>query len=224
MATLCWQKWQRKVGNREQSAIFVGSHDERAWQRRRVQLWVIIMTDHLILIANRRREIEAEIARLQSSIDSLQAELPELDAAERVLSRLSGQGGSPAGAQAAPQAAAGPEPVATTAKPEGTPTVPQMIVEALKDAAAKGQDGLTPAEMTAYIAQRWWPNVKGVAVSPIAWRMWSHNKKLVKEGSLYKLPPEHTEAAGQLFQEEPAASEPTKSAMRPVEPEPGGGT
>lgn len=138
------------------------------------------------LIAIRRREIQSEISRLSDRIRELQKELPELEVAERVMGRLAddGTGSGEEGSVAAPER---DEALAFVAKPPGTPTIPEMIFEALKDAASKGSPGLQPAGMTSFIAGRWWPEVPGVAVSPIAWRMWKRGQ-LVKDGPIYKLP------------------------------------
>jgi hypothetical protein len=162
------------------------------------------MSDTLTLIAARRREIEAEISRLSTAIDALRAELPDLEAAERVLGRLSGSGGTTPSTP--DQLAAAPEPQAPrdASKPPNTPTINDMIVEALRDASARGVPGLQPAAMTRFIARRWWPNVPGVAISPIAWRMWKNNK-LLKDGPVYMLP-ENTEAADLLSEAGSAAS------------------
>ena len=164
------------------------------------------------LIAARRREIEAEIAQLTGCINDLKAELPDLAAAERVIQRLSGQGANQPGVADAD---------AATSKPAGTPTIPVMIIDALKDARNRGLAGLKPKTMTAYIAKRWWPNVPSVAISPIAWRM-AKRGDLIKRGSLYKLPPRNTEAAD-LLSEAPAASDHQPPAQG-REAGPGGGT
>jgi hypothetical protein len=145
------------------------------------------MADTLALITARRREIEAEIKRLMAQINALRAELPDLDAAERVFGRLSGQGGTSLGAVKQLASTSEPEAGADTSKPPNTPTINEMIVEALQDAAGRGISGLQPAAMTRYIAAKWWPNVPSVAISPIAWRMWKNNQ-LEKDGPLYKLP------------------------------------
>jgi hypothetical protein len=79
-------------------------------------------------------------------------------------------------------------------KPGGLPTMPEMIVQALKVAQANGGVGLEPKDITAYIANRWWPTVKSESVGPIAWRMFSR-KELEKHGDLYTLP--HTNASAQ---------------------------
>jgi hypothetical protein len=163
------------------------------------------MTNPLALIASRRREIEAEITKLSAEIDALRAELPDLEAAERVLARL----GAPDAGQGRPVGELAPAPraetvAASTAKPPGTPTITDMILTALQDARSRGLRGLEPKEMTAFIAKRWWPNVPGVAISPIAWRM-AKQGNLTKDGSLYILP-QNTEAADLLSRAGSAAS------------------
>jgi hypothetical protein len=71
-------------------------------------------------------------------------------------------------------------------KPEGIPTMPEMIYEALRDAKAKGLKGLEPKDITAFIAAKWWPEVKINNVGPIAWRLYKSDK-LAKRQSKYRL-------------------------------------
>jgi len=161
-------------------------------------------TDAKTLIAAHRREIEAEIKRHSDRIDTLRADLADLDIAERVLGRLGGPGGTQAGQTGELAPPPGPETDASHIKPPNTPTIPDMISEALHDALRRGVPGLEPKEMTDYIAAKWWPNVPSVAVSPIAWRMWKRGD-LRKEDSIYRLP-ENTEAADLLTKAGSAAS------------------
>jgi hypothetical protein len=157
------------------------------------------MNETLAMIAARRREIETELARLSAQMDALKAELPDLEAAERVFGRFAGgRGGN---AQSATQSDARLD----ASKPPNTPTIADMIVTALLDARQRGLAGLEPKGMTDYIAKRWWPNVPGVAISPIAWRMWKVQNKLDKHGTLYALP-KNTEAADLLSPAGSAAS------------------
>ena len=176
------------------------------------------MSDPLTLIRARKQEIVAEITRLSAQLDALRAELPDLEAAERVLSRFSGGAGTPYSTTQQP--APTPEPEAGTSKPPNTPTISDMILEALRDAKSKGLAGLQPHGLTRYIAQKWWPNVPGVAISPIAWRM-AKRGDLRRDGHLYMLP-KNSEAADDPSRERlrPRIS----TALRPVEPAPGGGT
>jgi hypothetical protein len=72
--------------------------------------------------------------------------------------------------------------------------MPEMILEALKDAKAKGVRGLEPKDIAAYIASKWWPTVAINAVGPIAWRMYT-KEKLTKRNSRYFLPKATDETA-----------------------------
>jgi hypothetical protein len=72
-------------------------------------------------------------------------------------------------------------------KPANIPPMSEMIETAIKEAVGEGRKGMEPREMTEFIRNKWWPNVKGESVSPIAWRM-SKNGQLKKDGALYKLP------------------------------------
>ncbi|MFD1704825.1 hypothetical protein ACFSCV_17605 [Methylopila henanensis] len=139
-------------------------------------------TSPVALIKVRRFEVEREIAELTERLQSLKAELPELDVAERVLSRISGEAGHSVGH-------GDPTPPArsATTKPEGAPTVPEMILTLLKEARAEGRVGLEPREMVQRVARRWWPDVRTEAVGSIAWRMWKR-EQLRKDGPVYMLP------------------------------------
>ena len=72
-------------------------------------------------------------------------------------------------------------------KPDGTPTMPDMIFEALQDGQIHGRKGLEPKDIALYIAGRWWPDVTINSVGPIAWRMYKQGR-LTKRGSKYFLP------------------------------------
>jgi hypothetical protein len=97
-------------------------------------------------------------------IAELAGEQDELEIAERVFAKLSGEtapGEGPRG------------------KPAGTPPMPEMITEALGHYAALGRPHQRPAEILAYIRGKWWPEAHATDVGPIAWRMWNRDQ-LVK--------------------------------------------
>lgn len=176
------------------------------------------------LISDREKQIEGEIARHQQSIVELRAEKAELETAKRVLARLglsATPGQSPIGRALEK---AGHEHYEdqrdSPGKPEGIPTVPAMIRNVLKNALHV--KGLEPKDITARIATLWWPDVKSEVVSSIAWRMWKRGD-LEKEGSLYRLPQENKAADANSGRESSAALD-SETALRPVEPVPGGGT
>ncbi len=135
------------------------------------------------LIANRRSEIERQLSELAMLTGRLREELKELEMAERVLARLSGEARASTGeGEATSSHRAG------TTKPEGTPTVPEMILTLLEEVKDhERRPGLEPKEMVQKVAERWWPEVKPEAIGSIAWRMWKR-KQLRKEGSIYMLP------------------------------------
>jgi hypothetical protein len=172
--------------------------------------------DPINLIAIRRREVEQEIAVLSSRIDQLRQELPRLTVAEEVMGRLTGRAGEKAGAADESVAAAG-----SGGKPDGTPTITDMILRVVIEAFQGGLTaGLQPKEMTRRIRGKWWPDARGSQISSIAWRL-EKRGLLVKDGPRYKLAPKHVETAVALTKESSAAS---WSSTRPVEAAPGGGT
>jgi hypothetical protein len=139
----------------------------------------------LKLIQDKRRAISRQIVQQREVLTALEVQEHELEIAEKVLIALD--------AESEPELALLEPDVRLTAvdlvvgKPEGLPTMPEMILAALKDAKAKGQRGLEPKDMAAYIATKWWPGVPINAVGPIAWRMYSKDK-LTKRQARYFLP------------------------------------
>ncbi len=148
------------------------------------------------LIEGRRQEIASEISRLTTLVDSLQKELVDLDATERVLSRL-GRARSDAGLPSlAPRSEPRP-PEVTTRKPSGLPTVPAMILELLEDAAKSENPALTPTDITELIRLKWWPEASALIIRPTIWRMWQSGKIQKGSGGRYcSLPPVSLMATG----------------------------
>jgi hypothetical protein len=137
----------------------------------------------LKIVQHKRRVISQKIAEQHEILHALEAQERDLEVAERVLTALEAEDAEAEVAPAA-DAAVAAEPAG---KPEGIPTMPEMIVEALKDAKAKGQRGLEPKQMADFIAAKYWPTVTINAVGPIAWRMYS-KERLAKRQSRYFLP------------------------------------
>jgi hypothetical protein len=146
-------------------------------------------------IRARRAKIDFEIERQQQTIAAcetaiadLMAKKDELDIAERVISEILVEEGILKKEPEATVAPADPENGVTNgAKPEGIPSIPDMITEAIRNAHARGDKGMEPIMMTAFIRARWWPGVSPEKVNPIAWRMWKRGQ-LSKNGSAYALP------------------------------------
>jgi hypothetical protein len=151
-------------------------------------------------IRARRAKIDSEIARQheiiaasEAAIAELRAKREDLDTAERVISEILIEEGIldrgdteivPPNAETAVET-----PPENGNKPEGIPSIPDMITEAVRDALERGDKGVEPVMMTAFIRARWWPGVSPEKVSPIAWRMWRRGQ-LTKKGSAYALPPQ----------------------------------
>jgi hypothetical protein len=67
-------------------------------------------------------------------------------------------------------------------KPQGIPTVPDMILRTLTSAG----DGLRPAQITNSIRREWWPDMPADRVATTIFRM-AHDGRLAKDGNRYKL-------------------------------------
>lgn len=155
----------------------------------------------LDLIEARQRDIAALIKDAEAKIAALQSEQRELEVVERVIIRLKGYAPSVTITDERPPKGK-PE---TAAKPPNTPTIPDMIFEALRVAYIREQKiGLGPKAITDYIAEKWWPNVKINAVGPVIWRMWKRGQltKPDPARSLYSLPKD-----GAPGSEEPSATD-----------------
>lgn len=144
--------------------------------------------DPISIITARRKNLESEVASIMLRLDAIKAEQAELAVAERVLSRLTGDA---RGSVSASGASAASSVIGTatgqSAKPEGIPTMPEMIVTVLQNEALAGSRHLEPKDILERIAERWWPTVASENVGPIAWRMWKQGK-LEKVGASYGLP------------------------------------
>jgi hypothetical protein len=138
----------------------------------------------LKMIQDKRRAISLQIVQQREVLNALEAQERDLETAERVLTSLEAEledvltvVDTTDATVITPQ----------TGKPEGIPTMPEMILEALRDARAKGLKGLEPKEITSFIAEKWWPTVTINSVGPIAWRMYDR-EQLAKRQSKYSLP------------------------------------
>lgn len=144
------------------------------------------MTQPLALINRRRAEIEKEIQQCRDRISALQAELPELEVAAKVISRLSGDDQGQPGVFEIEDGVQVPQ-IPPHSKPANIPTMPEMILDVLTAPSAAIYGGLEPSDIKELIAQKWWPDVRPDVVGPIAWRMWKRGQ-LEKNGAKYLLP------------------------------------
>lgn len=139
----------------------------------------------LDLLRARRFEIGTEVDKLTRHIEALEKEAQELEQAENVLLRLARHVGRELPPSSRDEIRARQEVLSeqalTAGKPEGIPTMPEMITMVLREHT----DGLEPKEIAAIIGKRWWPRVPVNAVGPIAWRMHKRSQ-LAKSGALYQ--------------------------------------
>jgi hypothetical protein len=150
----------------------------------------------LKLIQAKRRGIQSRLADARALVASLETQDSNLAIAEKVLIEIDADDIQLEFEVTEPTRESAPaanENLAT-GKPEGIPTMPEMIFEALRDAKERGIKGLEPKDMAAYIAGKWWPDVKINNVGPIAWRLYKSDK-LNKRQSKYRLPDDQTVAA-----------------------------
>lgn len=154
------------------------------------------MTDALATIRARMKIIQDDIRGLNAELNELMVEAKELTIAEKVLMRLHPEVD---GDDEEPERTPSGAPV----KPAGIPTMPEMIVDALR--SSTNPFGFSPKEIMEFIAAKYWPEVRSELVGPIAWRM-AKEGRLVKNGAFYSLP-QKNEAAGTPSQDAPTASE-----------------
>jgi hypothetical protein len=76
--------------------------------------------------------------------------------------------------------------VGGTPRPEGIPTVPQMVTLLLREAENAGQLGLTSAEIMQGIDREWWPGVSVNMVMPTVYRCISRKYWFEKQDKLIR--------------------------------------
>lgn len=171
------------------------------------------------LITNRRREVEAEIERLKISISEHEAELAELDTAERVMARLSGA------KWVAPSKANQQEP--TIVPPEVNKRerpLTDKIQIVLQEAHRRGLKGLEPKEIYENIIAKGW-SADVSAVRSTTWRIWKDGRlsKPDPDSPLYTVP-EREKATDLLSRREQSEAFDHQPEQQGREAGPGGGT
>jgi hypothetical protein len=148
----------------------------------------------LKMIQDKRRAISRQIVQQREILNALETQERELEIAERVLVSLDLESVPEIAPEAEPHMTLTAADLMVGGKPEGIPTMPDMIFEALKDAKARGLKGLEPKDIAAFIAAKWWPSVKINNVGPIAWRLYK-NERLTKRQAKYRLPDDFAETS-----------------------------
>jgi hypothetical protein len=134
-------------------------------------------------MAAQRAKEQAERARLDAEAAARAKEEEELAVAERVYARLAGKPVESLVSEETPERKSAPA-AGGTPRPEGIPTVPEMVTQLLLDAEQRGARGLKSSEIMAGIDSRWWPGVSVNHVMPTVYRCISRNYWFAKEGKL----------------------------------------
>ncbi len=114
------------------------------------------------------QKIEARQAEIKAQMDVLQAEHDENETALRVIARFSDANG------------AGKNVSTTgTPRPDGLPTIFEMVVAVLDDAAETSGHGLTGREIVDAIGVRFWPGIASTQILPSVYRF-AKTKRLRK--------------------------------------------
>jgi hypothetical protein len=71
-------------------------------------------------------------------------------------------------------------------KPDGLPSVPDMVLTVLENGADEKPKGMKPREIAAIIRKMWWPDVPMPAVGAAAWTL-AGKGRLENHGGFYKL-------------------------------------
>jgi hypothetical protein len=149
------------------------------------------------LAASQARE-QAERARLDAEAAARAKEEEEIAIAEHVIARLRANGEQRVPAPAEPASAWSATPAPSwsaggsakipaangTPRPDGIPTVPQMVTILLQEAEQAGKPGLHSTEIMQAINDRWWPGVATNLVMPTVYRCISRQYWFAKRGKL----------------------------------------
>lgn len=135
-------------------------------------------------------DIEARRKSIDAQIVALQREAEEIEITLRVLKRF------PAGKE-------GQEPEQTSNKsgpprPDGTPTLFEMVSLILSSARREGKLGLTGREIVDEIGRRYWPGVQSQQVLPTVYRFVKETRLGRQDGKFVlkdKAPPDDSESA-----------------------------
>lgn len=163
-------------------------------------------------IERRRAEVEGQLGKAQAVIETLQAELADLDATERTFSRMGGaERRAPRPADRAPAANAGKT---RTRRPK---TTSEMILAVMREMGRS----LEPREIADAIDAKGWGPVNRDAIRTRIWHM-VRDGKLLREGAAYSLSPANKNPTG----DDSEGNEPAGlfSPAQGGEARPGGGT
>ncbi|GFO83479.1 MAG: hypothetical protein A49_31060 [Methyloceanibacter sp.] len=125
---------------------------------------------------NHIEAIEARLEEIREKTAALEKEHAELLTALNVLNRL-----SPTGKIATSPKTTGSGPP----RPDGLPTIFEMVELVLKDAELSGESGLTARQIVDTIGARYWPGVADSQIQPSLYRF-AKAKRLKKRGAKFQ--------------------------------------
>lgn len=182
------------------------------------------------IVAKRRVEVMANMAKARTAIEAArkvisdgEAELLDLDVTGRTIARLTGASWPPTGEADAKVEASNVGRVLAVEDASVKPTMPEMIVAALRAAHSQNFQAIEPKVIAIYIDRIFHNKPDGANVASIVWRMWKRGQVVRTQGGTYRLPSETNEAADLLSREDQS----TASVSTPAqggEARPGGGT
>lgn len=179
------------------------------------------MAEHDI-INKRINEVRSERDVLLAKLSKCDEELAELDTAKKVIARLTGVSEETDPTDGKAKRYGFKDALEGKGKPSGLPTMPELIIMALKHANRP----LKPKEITEVIRHNWWPEVDGRNIGSIVWRLNSRNDIEKVDGtSSYRLPQKEEAPDGNAGEQSSEASlfNPDPEAQG-QKARPGGGT
>jgi hypothetical protein len=144
------------------------------------------MDNALTPILEKKAALEAERNRIKTRLDMIDIEIADHETAIRIFQRVTGkveQKLQPSKHVKKQKL----EKQSLPTKPDGVPTIPEMITTILERAAAQGHRALQPKFFLRLIQSEWWPEAPSEHIGPTLWRM-AKAGRLNKEGDYYSLP------------------------------------
>lgn len=136
-------------------------------------------------IAKRRSDLTARMAKLRREDEALAVEDEEISTTLKTLARVYG-----VELDEAPETR-GKSSGGISTKPEGTPTLFEMVTTVLHDyAEIFSDDPIEGDTIFEEIRRRWWPDAPRNSIIPSLWRF-AKEDRLIKDGTAYGLLPKH---------------------------------
>jgi len=134
-------------------------------------------------IAKRRSDLSARMEKLRAEDEALSVEGREIATTLKTLSRVYG-----VELDDVPEIKAGKSTGGLSTKPEGTPTLYEMVVDILNRYGEFSDDPVEADTIYDEIRRRWWPDAPRNSIIPSLWRF-AKEDRLIKDGTAYGLVP-----------------------------------